>query len=230
MSPDESPPEHLPSGKRRHPAFPLSFVTTGRCLLLVGGGDLGASRLETALDFDWRQIIFVESYPVPLVRELAAQDARVDVRERDVEEADVEGADLVIESSMDDALAAKLAGWCRARRIPFNAMDKMEWCDVFYAGLIQRGPLLVSVTSGGESPALAALLRRLLAERMGPGWCNAAMLMAETRRSLPRSAARMKMLKSVSEDDEFLRCLAENDIGRMRQILEEAVDRMSGSV
>lgn len=220
----------IPSGKRRHPAFPLSFVTTGRCLLLVGGGALGASRLETALDFDWQRILFVEPDPVPLTRELAARDDRVELRERDVGEGDVEGADLVIESSTDDALAAKLAGWCRARRIPFNAMDKIEWCDVFYAGMIQRGPLLVSVTSGGESPALAALLRRLLAERMGPGWCNAAMLMAETRRKLPRSAARMRLLKSVSEDDEFLRCLAENDIGQMKQILEEAVSRISRSV
>ncbi len=227
MSGSDAQPLPVAPTKRRHPAFPLSFVTTGRCLLLVAGGDLGASRLATALEFDWQRIVFVEANPVPLTRELAATDDRVELRERDVEEADVEGVDLVIESTMDDELAGKLAGWCRARRIPFNAMDKLEWCDVFYSALIPRGPLLVSITSGGESPALAALLRRLLAKHMGPGWCNAALLMAETRRSLPRSPARMKMLKSVSEDEGFLTCLAENDIGGMRRHLEDAVRRMS---
>lgn len=224
-SDSQSPPS--PPTKRRHPAFPMSFVTTGRCLLLVGGGDLGASRLATALDFDWQRILFVEANPVPLTKELAASDERVELRERDVQEHDVEGADLVIESTMDDTLAETVANWCRARRIPFNAMDKLEWCDVYYSALIERGPLLLSITSGGESPALAALLRRTLSDRMGPGWCNAALLMAETRRSLPRTPARMKMLKAVSEDEGFLNALAENDINAMRRHLDDAVRRMS---
>lgn len=227
--PDEPhrPVEPVPQ-KRKHPAFPMSFVTSGRRLVLIGGGTLGAERLQVALDFDWERIVFVEAAPVPRVRELAALDERVDLRERDVEEADVEGADLVIENTMDDDLARRVAAWCRARRIPFNSMDKLEWCDLYYSALIQRGPLLVSVTSGGESPALAALLRRLIEKHMGPGWCNASLLMAETRRNLPRSAARMRMLKAISEDEGFLNCLANNDIEGMRKHLDDAAQTISG--
>ncbi len=212
---------------KRHTSFPLTFVTTGRHLLLVGGGDQGTNRLETALRFDWERITFVAPDPTHETRELAKSDQRVSLHERDVEEADVEGVDLVIESTMDMELGERLAAWCRPRRIPLNAMDKLDYCDIYYQALILRGPLMLTISSSGEAPALAALLRRLLEERIGPGWCNAGMLMAEARRALPQNATRMKLMKGIAQDQDFLNCIADNNIEGMRERIADAISRMS---
>ena len=210
----------------RHKAFPLSFVTTGKTLLLVGGGRLGEGRLATAILFDWAHITFVARDPTEDTRALADGDERVTLHERDVEETDVESADLVIESTMDDALGRKLAAWCRPRRIPLNAMDKLAHCDIYYPALILRGPLILAIASSGETPALAATLRKVLEQKMGPGWCNAAMLLAETRRALPASPARMELLKAIANDERLLSLIAENDIEGMRYLIKDATRRM----
>ena len=212
----------------RHKAFPLSFVTTGKHLLLVGGGALGASRLATAVLFDWERITFVAEDPTPETRDLAGTDARVTLHERPIEEFDTDHVDLVIESTMDRQLGARLAGWCRPRKIPLNAMDKLDYCDIYYPALILRGPLILAIASSGETPALASTLRRLLETRLGPGWCNAALLMAETRRALPQNAARMELLKHIAGDERFLNLIAENNITGMRDFIEDATRSMSG--
>lgn len=215
-----------PAPTTKHKAFPLSFVTTGKHLLLVGGGSLGESRLATAVLFDWDRITFVAVDPTPDTRAVAGSDARVTLHERPVRESDIEDVDLVIESTMDKALGRELAGWCRPRRIPLNAMDKLESCDVYYPALILRGPLVLAIASSGETPALAATLRRVLEERMGPGWCNAALLMAETRRSLPQNTARMELLKRIASDERLLDLIARNDIQGMRNLIKDATRRM----
>ncbi len=204
----------------------MSFVTTGRHLLLVGGGALGESRLETALDYDWERITFVATDPTPETKTLAHGDTRVHLHERAVAESDLDGVDLVIESTMDDHLGEQLAAWCRPRRIPLNAMDKLDYCDIYYTALIARGPLLLSISSGGDAPALASTLRQLLEQRLGPGWCNAAQLMADARRALPRNAARMKLLKGIASDSVFLDFISENNINGMREFIDDAISRM----
>lgn len=210
----------------RHKGFPLSFVTTGKHVLFVGGGELGESRLETALHFDWARITLVATDCTEGSRACAASDDRIRILERAVEEADVETADLVIENTMDEELAAKLACWCRPRRIPLNAMDKLDYCDVYYSALIMRGTLLLTINSSGDTPALVALLRRLLEQRLGPGWCNAAAIMAENRRALPKNAARMKLMKDTVADPTWLELMAANDIQGMRDYFEDARKRM----
>jgi precorrin-2 dehydrogenase / sirohydrochlorin ferrochelatase len=211
----------------RHKAFPLTFVTSGRHLLLVGGGDGGENRLITALAFDWAKITFVATDPTPICLELAAHDPRVTIHQRPVQESDVEGVDLVIENTLDEALGRQLAAWCRPRKILLNAMDKLDYCDVYYTALIMRGPLLIAINSGGDAPALSSTLRKLLEKRIGPGWCNAAMLMAEARKSLPRSSARMTMLKSLANDEGMLDCIAANDIKGMKAIIQNAINSFS---
>lgn len=211
----------------RHTAFPLSFVVTGKHLLLVGGGEGGLNRLITALLFDWARITITGPDITAEIEDIAALDERVTVLQRRVIEEDVEDVHLVIESTLYDELAESLAKWCRARRIPINAMDKLDQCDVYYPALILRGPLVLAICSNGEAPALTSTLRKLLEQRIGPGWCNAGMLMAEARRKLPRGKARMEMLKSLAVDERMLNFIADNDLRGMRELIDDAVCRQT---
>jgi precorrin-2 dehydrogenase len=44
------------------------------------------------------------------------------------------------------------------------------WCDFHNPSVVRRGDLLLTVSTGGKSPGLAARIRRELAERFGPEW------------------------------------------------------------
>jgi precorrin-2 dehydrogenase/sirohydrochlorin ferrochelatase len=67
-------------------------------------------------------------------------------------------------------VAAGLAGAARAARVLVNAEDMPALCDFHSVAEIRRGALLLTVSTGGQSPALASLLRADLERRYGPEW------------------------------------------------------------
>ena len=74
----------------------------------------------------------------------------------------LDGKDAVIVVE-DDALAAKVvADAAPARHIPVNVADKPALCSFILPSIIDRSPIMVAVSSGGESPVLARMLRARL--------------------------------------------------------------------
>lgn len=219
----EQPPEDVRQGRLK--AFPLSWLTTGRRLLLVGGCQDRLCRLAHAVKFDWASIHAVVPDGEPALCEACRADRRVRVSYTLPTEEDVREADLVIESTLNTALATQVARWCKAGRIPLNAMDKTEHCDLYYNSLVFREPLVLAVSSGGESPALTAALRRWLEARVGPGWGHAARLLAELREGMPHSPERSELLKRLAESPTFLKSIEDNDIAGMKAAIREEHDR-----
>jgi uroporphyrin-III C-methyltransferase/precorrin-2 dehydrogenase/sirohydrochlorin ferrochelatase len=74
----------------------------------------------------------------------------------------LEGKDLVIVVEDDEARAAEISTAARARQIPVNVADKPELCSFILPSIIDRSPIMVAVSSGGESPVLARMLRARL--------------------------------------------------------------------
>ena len=105
-------------------------------------------------------------------------------------------------------------------------MDKLDACDIYYPALVFRGPLIVAINSSGDAPALSATLRKQMEEWMGPGWETAAELLAELRNSLPRSDARMDLLKGIAENRRFIEMIENNDVEGMKEFIDDAVSRI----
>lgn len=207
-------------------ALPLAWVTTCRHLLLAGGGYETLSRLVHAMACDWLSIRVVLPRLTPEVRALQRRDLRIALHERAVLEGDVAAADLVFEDTGDAAVAEQIRTWCDVHHKPLNACDKPDLCDVFYMSLLTRGQLVLGISSGGDAPAVAALLRRWLEEHLSPGWAMAAQVLSETRRALPSGQARMNLLKNVVRNDAFQGYVDSHDEKGLRGLIADAVRRM----
>lgn len=66
--------------------------------------------------------------------------------------------------------AVPLAQRARTHGVLVNVEDVIGWCDFHNPSVVRRGDLLLTVSTGGKSPGLAARIRRELAERFGPEW------------------------------------------------------------
>jgi precorrin-2 dehydrogenase / sirohydrochlorin ferrochelatase len=71
----------------------------------------------------------------------------------------------------DDA-AAELAALARSQRVLVNVEDRPELCDFHNVAQVRRGELLLTVSTGGASPGLAARIRARLAAEYGPEWAE----------------------------------------------------------
>ena len=218
----EFPPYTTP----HHRAMPIGLVTTCRTLLIIGTGRDVGPRIEHARRYDWHAIhVMWPELPEKLVA-LTEGDARFHLHRRLPTEEDIARADVIIEDCEDRDLAGRITEWSRRHRRLLNAIDKPEWCDLYYMSMIFRDPLIVGITSGGDAPALAVLMRKYLEEKLTPGWTTASRLMAELRQRLPSGQARKDLLLSIARNPEMLRLIEVNDEQGLKDLFEDAIHRM----
>jgi precorrin-2 dehydrogenase/sirohydrochlorin ferrochelatase len=77
--------------------------------------------------------------------------------------------------------AAPLARAARAAGCLVNVEDVVALCDFHNPAQVRRGDLLLTVSTGGRSPGLAARIRSELARAFGPEWAERLDLVAARR-------------------------------------------------
>jgi uroporphyrin-III C-methyltransferase/precorrin-2 dehydrogenase/sirohydrochlorin ferrochelatase len=141
--------------------LPIFLDLRGRKGLLVGGGETAARKAALMLNAGaWVHVVS----PTPLAdafRELAGGDRLVHI-ECAFQESHLDGADVVFAASDEDALNQAVHDASRARHVPVNVVDKPAVCSFIMPSIIDRSPVVVAVSSGGEAPVLSRLLRARL--------------------------------------------------------------------
>jgi len=82
---------------------------------------------------------------------------------------------------LPDDRAAELAAAARQERVLVNVEDRPALCDFHSVAEVRRGNLLLTVSTGGASPGLAARVRARLASEYGPEWAGRLELLRERR-------------------------------------------------
>ncbi len=82
---------------------------------------------------------------------------------------------------LPDDRAAELAAAARQERVLVNVEDRPALCDFHSVAEVRRGDLLLTVSTGGASPGLAARVRARLASEYGPEWAGRLELLRERR-------------------------------------------------
>lgn len=80
---------------------------------------------------------------------------------------DLAGIELVVAATSDPRLHPQVVRWARRRGIWVNVVDEPALCSFIVPAVVRRGPLVLAISTGGASPALAAWIRRDLEARYG---------------------------------------------------------------
>jgi len=86
--------------------------------------------------------------------------------------SDLAGLRALWITGLPDDLAVALAGFARSSRVLVNVEDRPALCDFHNVAEVRRGDLLLTVSTGGASPGLAARIRSRLAKEYGPEWAE----------------------------------------------------------
>jgi uroporphyrin-III C-methyltransferase / precorrin-2 dehydrogenase / sirohydrochlorin ferrochelatase len=146
-------------------AYPVCLDVRGRRCVVVGGGKVGAER-AAGLAAAGAEVVVVAERPGTEVVAMAEQGA-IRLVHRRFEAGDLTGAFLAVAATGDGPADAAVAGEARERGILLNAAARGRG-DLSLPAVIRRGPLTVSISTGGAAPALAAVLRRRLEPLIDP--------------------------------------------------------------
>jgi len=179
--------------------FPMAVKLCGRRCVVVGGGKVAAAKVKALLACGAR-VTVVSPEAGSEIRSQAAK-GKLDWGRRAFSPPDLAGAFLAIAATNSPALNATIFRLCQARKVLCNSADDPVHCDFFFPAVVRRGPLLIAVSTSGRSPALAARLRRELAQRFGSEWAGFVERVGEQRQEIlrtARGARRKKLLKQIA--------------------------------
>jgi uroporphyrin-III C-methyltransferase/precorrin-2 dehydrogenase/sirohydrochlorin ferrochelatase len=137
--------------------LPLFHNLQGREVLVVGGGEVALRKARLLADAGARLRVVAPRIEAQLLEMVEQGDG--EARQRGYLEADLEGCVLAIAASDDQALNAQVSAQAQARGVPVNVVDAPKLCSVIFPAIVDRSPLIVAVSSAGDAPVLARLIR-----------------------------------------------------------------------
>ncbi len=162
--------------------LPISWRLQGKSALLVGGGEV-ALRKGRLLHRSGAKVSVVAPEVCAELRDIAVQSQGV-IHERVFESSDLTGQTLVVCATNDPAVNAAVAQQAQARGLPVNVVDNPSLGDFIFPAIVDRSPVLISISSSGASPVLARKLRSQLESMLPARWGRLADLMARFRQPL----------------------------------------------
>jgi siroheme synthase-like protein len=160
------------------PLYPVNLLVAGRPVLVVGGGAVAADKARGLVAAG--AVVHVVA---PRVGE-AVRELDVTWEERPYERGEVAGYRLAVACTDDPAANQAVFDDGEDAGVWVNAADDPDRCSYTLPARLDRGRVLVTVSTGGHSPALAAWLRDRLAGSVPQEVDELAGLLAEARGEL----------------------------------------------
>ena len=136
--------------------FPLFLKLRGREVLLVGGGPVGTAKAHALAEAG-----AVVTVVAPQVTDALDQLARArgwTVHRRGFVAADVDDAWLAVAAATSEVNRA-VATAAEARHLFVVAVDDPSAASAYGAGIVRRAGVTLAISTSGQAPALAGLLR-----------------------------------------------------------------------
>jgi len=137
--------------------YPLFLKLSGKRCVVVGGGRVAVRKVESLLAAGAEVTVVSPQFAADLLR---LDNLRL--IQREFTSADFEGAFVVIAATDSREANERAATEARRNGALVNVVDDPERSDFFVPACVERGDLVVAVSTGGASPALARRIREKL--------------------------------------------------------------------
>ncbi|KAJ6597011.1 siroheme synthase [Mycena vulgaris] len=155
-----TPPPNIGGG-----SLLIAWQLKDKNVLIVGGGEVASQRIESVLTADAiitilspakglhpRTKEFIDTYPT----RITYYDRRFSGP------AEIHKMDMVLTALDDVNRSREICDMCRKAKVPVNAADIPDLCDFYFGAQIRDGPLQIMISTNGNGPRMAALMKKRL--------------------------------------------------------------------
>lgn len=136
------------------------------------------------------------------------QADRLTLIKRCVQPQDIDGAFVVIMATDDEKVNHDMAELCRQQRILVNVVDVKADCGFYFPAIIKDKEVVISVSTGGQSPVLAGTIKRNIESHLYRSYGDIAERMGELREQVKaqidgeeeRKKAFQQMVRSLLDE------------------------------
>ena len=160
--------------------YPVGLDIQNRKCLVVGGGSVGTRKVMTLLECG-AVVTVVSSDVAEELLELAEKKI-IDLKKRPYESSDIDGMFLVIGATDNEELNWQINKDAEHQNKLCNIADRPEVCNFILPSIVNRGNLVIAISTSGKSPAFARKMRQDLEKEFGEEYDKFLELMGAIRK------------------------------------------------
>lgn len=139
--------------------FPFMIDIENKKCLVVGGGNIACHKIQILVDFGVYIYVVAEDISKS-VMDLSCNHEKIHIYNRAFKDEDIHDMDMVVAATDDEALNYHISDVCKSMKIPVNAVDMKTACSFIFPAMIKDKDMLVTVSTGGQSPAASAYIKK----------------------------------------------------------------------
>ena len=168
-------------------SFPMFIRTTGRRVVICGGGEQAAQKARLMLKTDATLVLAAPELDAELAALVA--EGRAVHHAGAITPALFEGAAMGFVATGCPGLDAALHGLAKAGGCPVNVVDRPDLCDLTTPSLVDRDPVVVAIGTEGTAPVLARQIKTQVEQMLAPNLGGLAALAGRMRGAVAQRVA-----------------------------------------
>ena len=205
--------------------YPLMMNLQNKRVIVIGGGRVAFRKTKGLLD-SGALVVVISPKLIPEMERLKNQE-KIEWKEALFDESildDYRDAILIFGTTDDRQVNLHIYKAAFRRRLPCNIADVPDLCTFIVPAVISQGDLMIAVSTGGASPALARKIREELEKQYGPEYGKMTKLMGDLRKRVLNSSCdsdENRKLFSEIVDSELLEAIRQSDFYHAIEILKK---------
>lgn len=195
--------------------FPFMIELDNKNCVIGGGGAVAVRKVETMLAFGAKVTVVAPEIDDAI---LQMADEKLVIKKHSILEEDLVGADIAIMATNDETVNSRMAAFCRGHNILVNVVDVKEECDFYFPAIIKQDDVVIAVSTGGDSPLLAARIKKDIQKNLGGCYGRLANLLGNVRDKV------LEAVKTPAKRKQVFHELIEKGIQQDGVVTQEQVD------
>lgn len=165
--------------------LPVFFDLSGKRVVAIGGSEPATWKIELLAAAGAHVEVFAPrtEWCDDLVALIEGQGSAgtITLVDRAWAPSDLDGAAMAVADIEDDAEARAFVAAARDVGVPYNVIDRPEFCQFQFGGIVNRSPVVVGISTAGAAPILGQAVR-----------CRIETLLPETLSAWAQMAAQVR--------------------------------------
>ncbi|PCI45048.1 MAG: uroporphyrinogen-III C-methyltransferase [Moraxellaceae bacterium] len=203
--------------------LPLFLKLEGKRCLVVGAGEVAVRKASLVLKAGGT-VEVVSPQCCAAMAQLVADNDALSYRNSVYTATDLDGAQLVIAATDHREVNEAVSTDAHQANVLVNVVDQPNLCSFILPAVIDRSPVVVAVSSGGNSPVLARTIRTKLESLIPSAYGKLAELVGEFREDAKKRFSSINERRHFWEsvlDGPVAELVFAGDMDKAKQMLEE---------
>ena len=137
--------------------FPIFLEIKNKPVLVIGGGDIALRKIKLLIKSKPNLTVVAKNFCEEI---LDLKDRySIDIIQKDFHPDDIVFPMIIIAATNNKLLNKQIAQIGGKKKIPVNVVDQPSLCTFTMGSIVERGSLVVSISSSGKAPVLVRQLR-----------------------------------------------------------------------